>query len=81
MMTVGDLVRREHFASAKDRTERCMWTNSCVIVRGPYEKHITTASASGRAVLQIKKVIDVLYDGEIRIACDMSDFIRVGSSR
>ena len=76
-MKVGDLVRREYFPSAKDRTERCMWTNTCVIVRGPYEHHVTTAAPYGKGMLKISKVVDVLYEGEIRVACDASDFVRV----
>jgi hypothetical protein len=79
-MKVGDMVRRDYFSSTKDRTERCLWTNICVIIRGPYEKHITTAASAGKAMLQVKKVIDVLYDGEIRVACNMSDFVRVNTN-
>ena len=66
---------RIHFPQGAEGTLlKRKWINPCVVLKGPYEVHKQTSNPN---CLSIVKAIDVLYEGEVRKQCTMSNFVRV----
>ena len=85
-MKKGDLVQRVRFpddsliaspALGPSQQLKSKWALPCVVVRGPYEMGYKTGGNDKSAKLVVTKAIDVLYDGEVRVACRLSDFMRI----